>query len=576
MPAVVREVVLENFMSYRYARIPLAPGMNVITGPNGSGKSSILLGIAVALGQTYTERGRRLSDLIRRGEDVARVTVVMDNRPVNGRRPFPWFRSDEVFFTRYLRADGQYWHEVNGRVVSKAEVRRYLARVGLDPDNMLIIMHQNMVEEFAFLSPQERLRMVEAAVGLRGYRDRVMSAIRMLEESGKEESRAREALRKAREALEYWSEVYERYRRRRELEYKLSFLRRELAWARVRDSLSELEEVKEEMEVVESEVQRVERELKLLMERENDVRRSIGLVESRLLEDVSRVESYLERLRALWEELVEVVSSARVREFERELLVRKLDELKTRERRLSRKVEALVAKAREVGDEVYSVRHVSEIEDDIRALELTLASLGDVPPNVEEAYAKYEESYEELVRRVEELEANRRRLREELDRRVELWRERIESIIADVDTAYRYMLEHIGAKGGVRLVYEDDIEKAGIELLVGFGGAGPIPLDPYAHSGGERTTAIMCFFLALQSHVKSPLRAIDEFDVHMDPRNRDAVLNMIFEMASSDNNAQYVIITPGPLTQLPDGANVIVVQKVKGRSVASMARGVAM
>ena len=78
MPAMLREVILEDFMSYRYARIPFKPGLNIITGPNGSGKSSILLGISVALGQTYTERGRRLSDLIRRGKSIARVTVVLD------------------------------------------------------------------------------------------------------------------------------------------------------------------------------------------------------------------------------------------------------------------------------------------------------------------------------------------------------------------------------------------------------------------------------------------------------------------------------------------------------------------
>jgi chromosome segregation protein len=63
----------ENFLSYDYARIPLFKGINLITGPNGSGKSSILLGISVALGQTYTERGRRLSDLINYNKDVASI-----------------------------------------------------------------------------------------------------------------------------------------------------------------------------------------------------------------------------------------------------------------------------------------------------------------------------------------------------------------------------------------------------------------------------------------------------------------------------------------------------------------------
>ena len=65
---LIREVILENFMSYEYARIPFKKGVNVACGPNGSGKSSILLGISVALGQSSTERSKRLSDLIRYGK----------------------------------------------------------------------------------------------------------------------------------------------------------------------------------------------------------------------------------------------------------------------------------------------------------------------------------------------------------------------------------------------------------------------------------------------------------------------------------------------------------------------------
>ncbi|RLF06102.1 MAG: hypothetical protein DRK00_02645, partial [Thermoprotei archaeon] len=316
----------------------------------------------------------------------------------------------------------------------------------------------------------------------------------------------------------------------------------------------------------------LEEELRVLRARENDLRRGVEGVETKMLRGGVEVAEGLTELRRLWEEIIDVASAARVREFERSLLRGELDAVKARVRRLRRRVEALTAKAGELGEEVATLRAVEEIEEEIRVLELELASLGSVPPNVEEAYAKYAEAYRELERRAEELEANRRRLVEELERRVVLWREKVEAVIADIDEAYRRMLERLGARGGVKLVNASNVEEAGIELIVGFGGASPIPLDPYAHSGGERTAAIMCFFLALQAHVKSPLRAIDEFDIHMDPRNRDAVLEMIFEMASSDVGAQYVVITPGPLTRLPDNANIIVVQKVRGRSVALMAR----
>ena len=39
------------------------------------------------------------------------------------------------------------------------DIERLLGKFGVDPDNMLIIMHQNMVEQFSVLSNVEKLRM---------------------------------------------------------------------------------------------------------------------------------------------------------------------------------------------------------------------------------------------------------------------------------------------------------------------------------------------------------------------------------------------------------------------------------
>lgn len=571
--ALIKEVVLENFMSYKYARVPLAPGINIVTGPNGSGKSSLLLGVSVALGQTYTERGRRLSDLIRRGEEAARVTVVIDNRPAGGRRPLPWFRSDEVFFTRYLRSDGQYWHEVNGRVVTKAEVRRYLLRIGLDPDNALIIMHQGVVEEFAFLTPQERLKLVEEAVGFAGYRERVLAAKRVLEDGARSAEEARSALGRASEALKYWSEVYERYRRRRELEEKLASLRRELAWARVRDASADLEAVEAELRRVERELESVEETLKGLKAREGGLRRELDALERSVASSAVPLAEGLVKLRATWEQLVDVVASARVKAFERGLLTAELGELESRRRRLAERVEALRARALEEGERVASGRGIDEIQEEIRSVELALAAIGEVPPEVEAAYAKLLEEYRELERRALELEENRRKLEEELEKRVGLWREKVSAVVAELDERFSAMIARLGAGGGVKLLESGDIERAGLEIFVGYGGAPPAPLNPYSLSGGERTAAVVCFFLALQNRVRSPLRAVDEFDVHLDPRNRDSVLSMVFELAAANPEVQYIVITPGPLAKLPEGANVIIIQKVRGRTVVSLVEG---
>ena len=96
-------------MSYEYARVPFKSGVNVIGGPNGAGKSSLLLAISVALGQSYTERSRKLSDLIRWGKDKARVTLILDNSRRGGKRPIRKYNKDQLFLTRVLRRDGKYW-----------------------------------------------------------------------------------------------------------------------------------------------------------------------------------------------------------------------------------------------------------------------------------------------------------------------------------------------------------------------------------------------------------------------------------------------------------------------------------
>jgi chromosome segregation protein len=130
------------------------------------------------------------------------------------------------------------------------------------------------------------------------------------------------------------------------------------------------------------------------------------------------------------------------------------------------------------------------------------------------------------------------------------------------------LLAEVGGSGAIRLVNAEEIEKSGIELLVGFKGSEPVPLDSLTQSGGERSVALMAFLLALQQHLASPLRAIDEFDVHLDPVNRESIFNLIISSARMLGDKQFVAITPGSVTVPEDmNVNVIVVQNVGGESV---------
>ena len=259
---LIKEIILENFMSYEYARIPLKPGINIICGPNGAGKSSILVGISVALGQSYTERSKKLSDLIRRGKDIGRVTLVLDNSRRGGRRPVRRINKDQIYLTRVLRRDGKYWFEIDNVHATKAEVTRLLSHFKVDPDNMLIIMHQDMAEQFVILPPQEKLKLVEAAVGLESYRRNVLEARNKLRRILSQEDSLKKMLESAEETLSYWREQYERFQQRKQLLMKRRFLERELAWAEVARIEGEFSEVRSKLNERKAELERILEEIR--------------------------------------------------------------------------------------------------------------------------------------------------------------------------------------------------------------------------------------------------------------------------------------------------------------------------
>ncbi len=572
MDGIIKEVILENFMSYRYARVPLKGGVNLIVGPNGSGKSTILLAISVALGQTYTERGRKLSDLIRRGENFARVTVVVNNSPLNGKRPLPWFRSDEVYFSRYIRGDGQYWHEVNGKVVPKAQAQSYLKKIGLDPDNMLIIMHQNMVEEFIYLSPQDKLKLVEEAVGLGQYRLKIVQSMKELELAVNEEEKALEMVEKADQTMKYWEEMYEKWKRKKALEEKLKYLRRELAWIKVLERELKVKEIEKRIKELSGEIEGAKARIQGLTKEEGESQGKIEEIEGEIISGLPLREG-LAKLREEWIRYSSLLAERKVEEFHLKILQDDLSRLRADLKRAERRLDEEVSKASEIGERIASERSEEEVEEEMRKVELAIASIGKVPPKVEEAYEKYREIYGQLRERAKQAIENRKKLSVELEKRKEIWRNRVEEVLGEINSLYKQLLSKLGGTGELRLVNMDNLEEAGLEIYSDFTGLGLTPLDPYRHSGGERSVTVMCFFLALQRYIRSPFRAVDEFDVHMDPRNRDMIFQMIFEMAEGegidkDLGEQYLIITPAPPSKVPEKVNVIIVQKVRGLSVA--------
>ncbi|NWG10344.1 AAA family ATPase [Candidatus Bathyarchaeota archaeon] len=645
---LIQEVILENFMSYEYARVPFKHGVNVICGPNGSGKSSLLLAVSVALGQSYTERSKKLSNLIRWGKDQARVTLILDNTKSGDRRPVPKFNKDQIFLTRVLRRDGQYWFELDNRAVTKTDVERLLSKLGVDPDNMLIIMHQNMVEQFTVLSQQEKLRMVEAAVGLEPYRTNVLEAQKKLTRISSQEESVSKLLESAEQTLNYWREQYDRYQEKKQLQTKRRFLERELAWAEVarreemtkelederRKQLEILNQIVEETEDINGilqtehgEHEKLRNEWKTLFDMRLNLEREKSRIETtislcdQLLKETTMLEtakgnpsppiSLLMKENSLQfkllksENLTELINSSsqqlskvnveidenqdkalnveeKTEKIGNQLLESKIklallqyrsDNVKEDLERLENQLKSAktnlneaMMKAEQAGPRIAVIKTVGEILDEMRITDGHLIALADVSEDIERMYESYSKLYLELKEKAQQVAENREKTLEEVKTRMQNWRTVIQSLLDRVNLEYQKTLAQAQAVGEVKLGNGHDIEVAGLEIHVGFKGGKPVPLDAYTQSGGERTTATMSFLLALQQHVRSPFRAVDEYDIHMDPKNREIISKMLISTVK-DANAQYIVITPSQITFAKEETNIITVQNVEGKSV---------
>ncbi|MGQ9719555.1 MAG: AAA family ATPase [Nitrososphaerales archaeon] len=628
IPVRIEEVILENFMSYEYARIPLRPGLNVVCGPNGAGKSSILLAMSVVFGQAYTERSRKLSDLIRHGKEVARATLMFDNKPRNGKRPIPFSKSDIFMLSRYLRKDGSYWYESDYREVDKSQVTRLFREFGINPDNMLIIMHQNMVEEFSVVSPQDKLKMVEEAVGFQDYRSRVLEAEERLLGLVSEEESILRALESAEQTLAYWREIYEKSLLRKELIERMELLEREAVWAQVirqeRIITSLKEKLKSKTNTLDNIVTRTEQTKGLvkgaydkltfqqleqrklyysLLELEKAVteiqvtenilnqlniepsgklaERVQGFGESKhKIEDrITETQIALGRLEKEVGSSLESYVNYRVNEailgFRKKILEDEIDDIKREVKDHETKLGELSPLMDKAGERIDTERGLIDIDGEIKITDARLESLGSIPEEAEDMYKAYSKTFNELKEKATIVSENRKSTLAELEERKKVWRNFLQKLIDSINPSYQNILSKIDAIGNVRLNGLEDVETAGLELNVGFRGARPTVLDAYTQSGGERTVSIMAFLLSLQQQIMSPFRAVDEFDVHMDPRNREAIFKVIVSTIRERKDIQYLMITPSQLALAEKDIHVIVVQSIQGRSEARVVKDLA-
>ena len=309
----------------------------------------------------------------------------------------------------------------------------------------------------------------------------------------------------------------------------------------------------------------------LNLERENaektidSSKEQYGKISQRISELQAKIESLYGEIEKETDLTVDLKIKLAILSYRKEDLDGRIKKLKNELKTAEAELKELTEKAEIQGPRIVPTKTIEEIIDEIRVTDGHLAALADVSEDIEKMYERYSRLYLELKEKARLVAENREKAMKEVETRMEAWRTVIEKLLDRVNMQYQAILEGTQATGHVKLINGNDIEAAGIEIFVGFRGAKPVPLDAYTQSGGERSTAIMAFLLALQQHVRSPFRAVDEYDIHMDEKNRELIANILVE-AVKNLGVQYLVITPRSIV-FPENVHVITVQNVEGTSI---------
>ncbi len=182
----LKQLTLQGFKSFADSESFIFPtGVTAVVGPNGSGKSNVADAIRWVLGEQRLTaiRGRTGEDMIFAGSHrrarsgMARAAITFDNSD-------GWLAVDfaEVTVERRTYRDGTSDYILNGNKVRLMDLRDLLDRAGLGRDAYLIV-GQGLVDQVLSLRPQERLALFEQAAGITPYRARREDAVDRLEQT---------------------------------------------------------------------------------------------------------------------------------------------------------------------------------------------------------------------------------------------------------------------------------------------------------------------------------------------------------------------------------------------------------
>ncbi|XP_044263469.1 structural maintenance of chromosomes protein 5 [Tribolium madens] len=163
--------------------------------------------------------------------------------------------------------------------------------------------------------------------------------------------------------------------------------------------------------------------------------------------------------------------------------------------------------------------------------------------------------YEERVEMIKTLQGSIERahidlskISAKMDQLQEEWLGPLRQLVTEINANFATAFERMGCAGEVSINPGDDekeFSKYGLCIKVTYRNGEPMQeLNSVVQSGGERAVATAVFMLALQELTPVPFRCVDEINQGMDANNERRIFDLLVELTSQADTAQYFLITP--------------------------------
>lgn len=413
----LKALELHGFKSFADPiRLEFPGRITAIVGPNGSGKSNIAEAIRWALGEQSmsTLRVRRGEDLIFAGSDqrprsgMSEVTLIFDNS--DGELPLEFA---EVALTRRAYRDGEGEYLLNGNRVRLRDIQELLGSTPLARRTYAVI-GQGMVDEVLRMRPEERRAMFEEAAGIALYRMKREEALRRLEAT-------RQNLTRARDLLAELTPRLNSLRRQAERAQQYEALRSQLKAQWRRWAARRMVQLRRSLEIARAALAEAESAWVQHQAQQAAVEQHAAMVR----EEIRRRRAQLSEIEARWEKLREEAASAR-RQWD--AAEEALQALARRKQARREQIEAV--RARQVALEAMRGTLGAERE----ALEIRIRELRAQREAAEARYGERRARYEELRRQAEELQRAIHELEEEASR-IARYRSALQSLQQELEEA---------------------------------------------------------------------------------------------------------------------------------------------